>query len=74
VWLHYRLDSHTIKRGIVISILVLHVPLGDISLSICIWIELITPQKMIMKMPTHLYMTMITWCISTFAMAMVFEQ
>jgi hypothetical protein len=61
VWLHYRLDSHTIKRGIVVSILVLHVPLGDISLSIYIWIELITPQKMFVKMVTHLHMTMITW-------------
>jgi hypothetical protein len=41
----HRIHSRTMKRGIVVSILVLHVPLGDISLSIYIWIELITPQK-----------------------------
>jgi hypothetical protein len=33
-WL--RIHSRTMKRGNVVSILVLHVPLGDISLSICI--------------------------------------
>jgi hypothetical protein len=36
-WLMIR--SRTMKKGNVVSILVLHVSLGDISLSICIWIE-----------------------------------
>jgi hypothetical protein len=37
-WL--RILSRTMKRGNVVSILVLHVPLGDISLNICIWTSL----------------------------------
>jgi hypothetical protein len=37
------------------------VPLGVHFIIICIWIELIMPRKMIVKMLTHSHMMMITW-------------
>jgi hypothetical protein len=46
----FRFSSRTMKRGNGVSFYVPHVPLGDISLSICIWIELIMPRKMIVKL------------------------
>jgi hypothetical protein len=41
---------------------------------ICIWIELITSQKMIVKMLTHSHMMRSLDGVSTFAKAVEFEQ
>jgi hypothetical protein len=41
---------------------------------ICIWIELISPRKMIVKMLTHSHMTRSLGGVSTFAKAVKFER
>jgi hypothetical protein len=50
------------------------VPLGVHFIIICIWIKLIMPQKMIVKMLTHSHMTRSLGGVSTFAKAVEFEQ
>jgi hypothetical protein len=50
------------------------VPLGVHFIIICIWIELISHRKMIVKMLTHSHMTRSLGGVSTFAKAMEFER
>jgi hypothetical protein len=50
------------------------VPLGVHFIIICIWIELIMPRKMIVKMLTHSHMTRSLGGVSTFVKAMEFER
>jgi hypothetical protein len=50
------------------------VPIGVHFIIICIWIELITPRKMIVKMLTHSHMTISLGGVSTFAKAVEFER
>jgi hypothetical protein len=51
-----------------------YVSLGVHFIIICIWIELITSRKMIVKMLTHSHMTRSLDGVSTFAKAVEFER
>jgi hypothetical protein len=70
VWLHYRIDSRTIKRGMTRLLN----SLGVHFIIIYIWIELISPRKLIMKMLTHSHMTRSFGGVSTFAKVVEFER